>query len=156
MARSTAISCLILLALTTAAHAAETETQYLSGKGKDDPVKWDFMCSAGMNSGKWSTIGVPSNWELQGFGNYTYGTARPNPWPKVTGNYKRTFTTPANWADKKVFITFEGVMTDTQVKINGESAGPIHQGGYYEFKYDITKFLKPAGTENLLEVTVDD
>jgi beta-galactosidase/beta-glucuronidase len=31
----------------------------------------------------------------------------------------------------------------------------MHQGGYYQFKYDITKLLK-FGQENLLEVTVDD
>ncbi len=146
------LSCLF----PTSLHADDTQFLYLSGKGKDDPVKWDFMCSAGQNSGKWSTIGVPSNWELQGFGIYTYGTDRKNPWPKVEGNYKRTFTTPANWSDKEIRIVFEGVMTDTQVKINGQSAGAMHQGGYYQFKYEIGKLLKPAGQENLLEVTVDD
>ncbi|WKX78353.1 hypothetical protein [Zobellia laminariae] len=51
----------------------ETQKVYLSGTGKDDMVDWDFFCSDGMNSGKWTTIGVPSCWELQGFGNYNYG-----------------------------------------------------------------------------------
>ena len=46
-------------------------------------------------------------------------------------------------------------MTDTQASINGQSIGPKHQGGYYQFKYDITEFLK-FGQDNLLEVTVDD
>ena len=44
-------------------------------------------------------------------------------------------------------------MTDTEVKINGKSAGTIHQGAFYRFKYDITSLLffdKP----NTLEVTV--
>ena len=144
--------CALLLALAPAAWAAETETLYLSGKGKDDPVKWDFMCSAGMKAGAWSTIGVPSNWELQGFGIYSYGGSARG--AKVQGHYKRTFTTPANWTGKEVFIVFEGVMTDTQVSVNGQSAGAMHQGGFYRFKYDITKLLK-AG-DNLLEVTVDD
>jgi len=155
--RYASLICGILLAIAPTAWAAETETLYLSGKGKDDPVKWDFMCSAGMKANAWSTIGVPSNWELQGFGTYTYGRENHNPWPKVQGHYKRTFTTPANWmggAGKEVFIVFEGVMTDTQVSVNGQSAGAMHQGGYYRFKYDITKLLK-AG-DNLLEVTVDD
>ena len=26
-------------------------------------------------------------------------------------------------------------MTDTQVKINGKSAGPVHQGAFYRFSY---------------------
>ncbi len=143
-----------MLASALSGWAAETETFYLSGKCKDDPVKWDFMCSAGQKANQWSTIGVPSNWELQGFGVYTYGRDNKNPWPKVQGHYKRTFTTPASWTGKKVFLVFEGVMTDTRVTVNGQSAGPMHQGGYYRFKYDITKLLK-AG-DNLLEVTVDD
>jgi beta-galactosidase/beta-glucuronidase len=44
-------------------------------------------------------------------------------------------------------------MTDTEVKINGQSAGETHRGAFYAFKYDITKLLK-FGAENLLEVTV--
>ncbi len=47
-------------------------------------------------------------------------------------------------------------MTDTRVTINGQSAGPIHQGGYYAFKYDITSLLKPAGEKNQIQVDVDD
>ena len=44
-------------------------------------------------------------------------------------------------------------MTDTNVWINGKRAGPRHQGGFYRFKYDITKLVK-FGKMNLLEVTV--
>lgn len=44
-------------------------------------------------------------------------------------------------------------MTDTEVKINGKSAGEIHQGAFYQFKYDITQHLK-FNENNLLEVTV--
>ena len=44
-------------------------------------------------------------------------------------------------------------MTDTEVKINGRTAGEMHQGGFYCFEYDITKLLK-YGQNNLLEVTV--
>ena len=64
---------LFFLLLASVARAAETEIQYLSGLGKDDPVKWEFICDKGQNANKWSTIGVPSNWELQGFGIYGYG-----------------------------------------------------------------------------------
>jgi Glycosyl hydrolases family 2, TIM barrel domain/Glycosyl hydrolases family 2/Beta galactosidase small chain len=44
-------------------------------------------------------------------------------------------------------------MTDAAVKINGKSAGPVHQGAFYRFRHDITDLLKP-GQENLLEVDV--
>jgi hypothetical protein len=149
-------AALLTLLLASVARAAETETQYLSGLGKDDPVKWQFICDKGMNANKWSTIGVPSNWQLQGFGIYEYGRPNQAAWPRTHGIYKRTFTTPATWRDKTVFVNFEGVMTDAAVTINGQSAGPIHQGGYYAFKYDITSLLKTAGQKNEIQVDVDD
>jgi Glycosyl hydrolases family 2, TIM barrel domain/Glycosyl hydrolases family 2, sugar binding domain/Glycosyl hydrolases family 2 len=157
MCSSVRYAALLVLILSSVARAAQTETQYLSGQGKDDPVKWEFKCDNGQNCNKWSTIGVPSNWELQGFGIYSYGRIKPEgTWPRVHGIYKRTFTTPTVWRDKTIFVNFEGVMTDTQVTINGQSAGPVHQGGYYAFKYDITRLLKPAGQQNEIQVDVDD
>lgn len=44
-------------------------------------------------------------------------------------------------------------MTDTTAKLNGQSVGPTHQGGFYRFKYEVTDKLK-LGAENKLEVTV--
>ncbi len=131
--------------------AQETETRYLSGKGKDDPVIWEFYCTAGRKSGQWTTIGVPSNWEFQGFGNYNYGHDKNK--AAEQGKYRYRFDVPDSWEDKVIHIIFEGVMTDTQVWINGVSAGPVHQGGFYRFKYDITNLVK-FGSGNLLEVTV--
>ncbi len=32
-------------------------------------------------------------------------------------------------------------MTDTTVLVNGRSAGPTHQGGFYRFRYDVTELL---------------
>lgn len=132
-------------------YGQETEVQYLSGKGVDDAVDWEFYCTAGMNSGRWTTIPVPSNWELHGFGAYNYG--HDNPKASEEGRYKFNFTVPSGWNGKRVFIVFEGSMTDTRVSINGNSAGPVHQGAFYCFKYDITQHLNFGGS-NLLEVTV--
>ena len=81
--------------------------------------------------------------------------ARPPGRRRFEGRYKRTFQVPAAWSAKRVFLVFEGVMTDTQVQVNGQSAGPMHQGGFYRFQYEITSLLK-FGQENLLEVTVDE
>ena len=50
-------------------------------------------------------------------------------------------------------MVFDASMTDTEVKINGQSAGPVHQGGFYQFKYDITDLVQ-FEKDNLLEVTV--
>ena len=65
-----------LLALTCAGvalYAQESEILYLSGKGVDDTKTWRFKCSDGRLAGKWGKIEVPSQWEIQGYGEYTYG-----------------------------------------------------------------------------------
>jgi hypothetical protein len=142
--------CLVAWLGCLTAAAEETQIVYLSGQGKDDPVSWEFYCTGGRNSGKWTTIGVPSNWELKGFGDYNYGNDKKK--ADEQGKYRRTFEIPAAWAGQRIFLVFDGVMTDTEVWINGNSAGPKHQGGFYRFKYEITDLVK-AG-ENLLEVTV--
>jgi len=134
--------------------AQKTEIQYLSGTGSDHTVNWDFFCTAGKNSGKWTQIQVPSNWELQGFGTYNYGGDKDEIRGKETGMYKYEFQVPKEWKNKQVCIVFDGSMTDTKVKINGISAGKIHQGSFYRFRYDISELLK-YGKENLLEVSVD-
>ncbi|MBG0860851.1 MAG: glycoside hydrolase family 2, partial [Bacteroidales bacterium] len=133
------------------AGAQKTEIIYLSGTDKDHTVKWDFFCTHGRNSGKWSRINVPSNWELQGYGTYLYGNINRSFDEK--GLYKHEFSVPVKWKKKSVFIVFEGSMTDTEVKINGKPAGPVHQGAFYRFRYDISGLLDFNG-KNLLEVTV--
>ncbi|MBN2633412.1 MAG: glycoside hydrolase family 2 [Bacteroidales bacterium] len=131
--------------------AQNTEVLYLSGCDKDNTVEWDFFCTHGMNSGKWSKIAVPSCWELQGFGSYLYGNVNKNADEK--GLYKYEFKVPSGWKSKQVCIVFEGSMTDTEVKINGKAAGPVHQGAFYRFRYDISGLLDYEGI-NLLEVAV--
>lgn len=138
--------------------AQATERLMLSGTGLGHTKTWDFYCSDGMNSGKWSKIEVPSQWELQGYGEYTYGRWYKEKGVKKpsteTGLYRYTFKIPSTWKDKQLSIVFEGVMTDTEVKINGLSAGETHQGGFYRFSYDITSLIK-FGKKNLLEVKVN-
>ena len=133
------------------AWGAETEIRYLSGQGKDDAVDWDFFCTAGRKSGQWTTIRVPSCWELEGFGTYNYGHDPQ----KATeqGRYRLGFDVPAAWRSRKVAIVFEGAMTDTEVRVNGTLAGPVHQGGFVRFERDVTRLLR-YGDRNLLEVTV--
>ncbi len=138
-------------------HSQSTETLYLSGTDAANTVEWDFFCTDGQNSGKWSKIPVPSNWELEGFGTYNYGHDWRNKEIKLGrehGLYKYEFDVPSQWKGRTVNIVFDGSMTDTKVKINGKSAGEMHQGAFYRFKYDISKLLK-YGRTNTLEVDVD-
>ncbi|MGI8635949.1 MAG: glycoside hydrolase family 2 protein, partial [Segetibacter sp.] len=131
--------------------AQQTVIQYLSGTDKDHTIKWDFMVTKGRNSGKWSTIPVPSCWEMQGFGSYNYYQDTQN--PDEQGLYKYNFKVAPQYKGKRIFIVFDAAMTETEVKINGKPAGPIHQGGFYQFKYDITNLIQ-FDRYNLLEATV--
>jgi hypothetical protein len=143
-----------ILVIPSLTKAQETEIKYLSGAGCDQTVEWGFLCTEGRNSGKQTTIPVPSNWELHGFGKYNYGHDKDSVRGKEKGLYRYEFTVPSAWKNKQVEIVFEGSMTDTEVKINGKSAGAVHRGAFYRFKYDVGKLLKYGNTTNLLEVTV--
>ncbi len=135
-----------------------TQKYYLSGHGCDDMVQWDFYCTGGRNAGKWTKVGVPSCWELQGFGKFQYGItfygkAFPEGIADEKGMYKYKFDVPEKWRGSQIELVFEASMTDTEVKVNGKKAGNKHQGAFYRFSYDVTDLLK-YGKENLLEVTV--
>jgi hypothetical protein len=154
-------SLFVILFLALSARAVTTESLYLSGRGSDDAVEWDFFCTGGRNSGFWTKIRVPSCWEQAGFGAYEYGVesrgsermpVRPPP-PEERGLYRREFSVPEAWRGRVVRLVFEGVMTDTEAKVNGVVAGPVHQGGFYRFSYDITDNLR-FDAPNLLEVAV--
>ncbi|WP_288954876.1 glycoside hydrolase family 2 TIM barrel-domain containing protein [uncultured Polaribacter sp.] len=130
---------------------SQTRT-YLSGTYADTAVDWEFKMSEGRNSGYWTTIPVPSNWETKGFGYYTYGKDHKNYKTKPEiGFYRHNFKFNLN-SDKRYFIVFQGSMTETTVLLNGQQIGETHVGGFTEFKYEITKFLKSGN--NILEVEV--
>ena len=128
-----------------------TERQYLSGRGPADAVPWAFSVTGGRRAGEQTTIPVPSHWELQGFGTYNYGQ-EPNK-SDERGLYRVKFTVPAAWQDRRIRLVFDGVMTDAAVKVNGRSAGPVHQGGFTQFRHDVTNLVK-FDDENVLEVEV--
>src|SRR5512137_2405030 len=79
------------------AWAQATESRYLSGTDKDHTVPWEFMVSDGRRKGEWTTIPVPSNWELQGFGTYTYGQEKTKAFEE--GYYRHRFDVQAAWKD---------------------------------------------------------
>jgi len=155
------IFALLLLHIASTLFAAAPATRivhYLSGTDNIHTKTWDFFSTSGRKSGQWSKIEVPSHWEQQGFGEYDYGRdyrtyGKKFKFSDEKGLYKHTFSIPADWKGKEIFIVFEGSMTDTEVKINGVLAGTIHQGAFYQFRYNISSLLK-YGQTNLLEVTV--
>ncbi len=138
----------------------ETQRQYLSGHGCDDMVQWDFQCSDGRNSGKWTKIGVPSCWELQGFGTYQYGMrfygkSTPEGIADEKGKYKTEFTLPQEWAGRQIQLVFEAAFTEIHVEINGRKAGNgTYQGGFTRHTIDVSDRVFFGSKKNRLEVEV--
>lgn len=138
----------------------ETQRQYLSGHGCDDMVQWDFLCSDGRNSGSWTKIGVPSCWELQGFGTYQYGMrfygkATPEGIADEKGQYKTEFSLPKEWAGRQIQLVFEAAFTEINVQINGRKAGNgTYQGGFTRHTIDVSDRVFFGSKKNRLEVEV--
>ena len=146
---------LALFVLISFGALARAERIYLSGTGIDDPATWELRVDGGMNAGRWKKVAVPSSWETQGFGEYTYGryyTVKGSVPSTEKGDYRTTFSLPKLKQGERVKIFFDGVMTDCEVSVNGRPAGQRHQGGFYRFSYDITPLVKSG--KNRLDVAV--
>lgn len=121
----------------------------LTGTGPEDAVPWDFTIDGGMRAGERTTIAVPSNWQQQGFGHYQYGVDRARR-TRDRGIYHRTIDVPADWKGQSVRIVFDAVMTDALVKVNDAVAGPVHQGGFNRFSYDVTSLIRPGASNDIV------
>ena len=144
---------LVLITIVTSLSISINAQQkfYLSGIDAATAVNWEFKLDKGRNSGFWTTIPVPSNWEMEGFGYYLYGMDKVEDRLSGIADYRHTFDFE-KLSNKRYFITFQGSMTDTKVKLNGKEVG-FHQGGHTEFKLEITDQIQNGS--NLLEVNVN-
>ena len=118
-------------------------------------------------TGGWADIDVPGNWERQGYGpaiyvNETYEFDDPlfnfkkNP-PLVpyaeneVGSYRRTFTVPADWKDRRIVICCEGVSSFYYIWVNGHMLG-YNQGSKTPAEWDITDYVQEGENTVALEV----
>jgi beta-galactosidase len=112
------------------------------------------------NDSKWDTIHVPSNWEMQGYGDPLFRNVKtpfpPNPpyIPKEynpTGSYRRTFIIPASWKGNEVFLRMEKTASASFVWINGHEVG-YNEGAQEPAEYNITPYIRPG--KNSIAVNV--
>lgn len=112
----------------------------------------------------WNDISVPSCWEMKGYdvpiytnveypfydnppfirmqSNYS-GQYGPNP----VGSYRKSFSLPEEWNDKRVFIHFDGVYSCAFVWINGNYVG-YSQSANTDAEFDITQYVH-SGDNNV-------
>jgi beta-galactosidase len=112
-----------------------------------------------LDDSKWSTIPVPSNWELKGFGipiytNVTYPHPRTPPFigeNNPVGTYRKTFNVPANWQNKEVLLHFGSISGCAFVYVNGQKVG-MSKVAKSPAEFNITKFLKPGNNQLAVQV----
>ncbi len=68
--------------------------------------------------------------------------------------YRRHFALDESYADKSIYINFEGVATVADVYVNGRHVGN-HKGAYTSFTIDITDYVFTDGNDNVIAVKVD-
>jgi beta-galactosidase len=68
--------------------------------------------------------------------------------------YRKTFTAPAAWQGKQVFIEFEAVRQVAEIYLNGQKLG-IARTGFTPFGFDLTPHLR-IGAPNVLAVMADN
>jgi beta-galactosidase len=143
--------------ITDAFTAVKTKSPYfisLNGTWKfhfsDTPegVPAGFFTGA-FNDAEWDTIHVPSNWEMQGFGDPMFrnvSTPFPPKPPMIpreynpTGAYRKTFTIPSSWKKEEIFLRMEKTASASFVWINGHEVG-YNEGAQEPAEYNITKYL---------------
>jgi beta-galactosidase len=129
---------------------------------------WDFKILARpeeavpgvMDEGVWSTIQVPGNWTMQGFGKPHYTNVQmpfPNIPPDVpddnpTGIYRRSFTISPEWKDRRVVLHFAGCEGALFVYVNGQAVG-VSKDARTPAEFDITALAR-VGMENELVCVV--
>jgi beta-galactosidase len=121
----------------------------------------DFW-KTGFDDTSWKTVKVPGNVEMQGYGvpiyvNIQYPWMKPWTPPIVPGDdpnntvnsYRRAFQLPAEWAGRRIFLTFDGVNSFLYLWINGEKVG-MGKDARTPVEFDITPYVKPG--ENRIAV----
>ncbi len=69
--------------------------------------------------------------------------------------YHRKLSIPADWNGKRIVLHFGGVDYFSEVYIDGRSVGR-HWGGSASFQHDITPYVKPGQTHDLVVHVEDD
>ncbi|MYL46700.1 beta-galactosidase subunit alpha [Virgibacillus halodenitrificans] len=132
---------------------------------------WDFLFllapeyappgfeQQGVDTAEWDQIQVPSNWQMEGYGEMHYSDLWYNfpiippyvPSENPTGIYKRTFFIENDWLNKDIILRFHGVDSAFHVWINGEKVG-YSKGARITSEFDVTSFMREGHNEITVKV----
>lgn len=108
-----------------------------------------------LSESDWRTLDLPHDWSIEG----QIDEKEPSSFcgaylPTGIGWYRKRFSLPDSYRDKKLTIEFDGVYQLSEVWINGRFLGK-RPYGYVPFFYDLTPHVK-FGRENVIAVKVDN
>ncbi len=110
----------------------------------------------GLDDSGWADVSTPhtyndvdtfDDWSREGH------KGESNQWAGRTW-YRKTFTPPDSWRDRKVYIEFEAVRQVAEVYLNGRLLG-VSKTGFTPFGFDLTAHLR-FGAPNVLAVMCDN
>ena len=108
-----------------------------------------------IGDGRWRRVDLPHDWGVEHPVHAGYLSAASGGYTKAgLGWYRKTFSVPDDWRDRRVYIDFGGVFMNSEVWINGEWLG-LRPYGFASFRYDLTPFLK-FDESNEIIVRVDN
>ena len=102
------------------------------------------------NDNDWATIPVPSNWEVEGYGNPIYLDERypfDTKWPNVpedfnpVGTYRHKFDLSEDWLSQNIILHFAGAKSAMYLYLNGKFLG-YSQGSKTPTEFDVNSFVK--------------
>lgn len=113
----------------------------------------------------WRIVNLPHDWSIEGpFSREHYIPARYDAnhlegradgyLPKGTGWYRRHLPVTSTFTDGRIYLEFEGILSNSTLWVNGQRAGS-HRSAYTGMVYDITPLMHAAGDANVLAVHVD-
>lgn len=132
-------------------------TYFWSGSPDERPKEF---YKPGYDVSQWFTIDVPSCVEMRGYGIPIYTNIRyphqRNP-PKIgseynpVSSYLKSFTVPAAWQGRPVFVRFEGVYSAFYLWVNGEYVG-YSEDSKLPAEFNLTKYLREGDNQMAVEV----
>ncbi len=112
----------------------------------------------------YNMVEVPGSWQMQGYGAPQYCNVqypwegREEPMPPYApvetnpvGCYLKSFQLPLAWAEKRVFLRFEGVESAFYLYINGNRIG-YAENSFGPSEFELTAFLQPGKNRIGVEV----
>lgn len=112
----------------------------------DDP---NGAQAVGFNDATWKQVTLPYAWnEDKAFKKDIHNLTTGIAW------YRKNFKIPAEFADRKVFLEFEGIHQGGEFYLNGQHIGR-HENGVMAFGFDITEMVKFGAEESVLAVRTD-